>query len=99
MAKRKLTPDMRTVGSTGLPVWAGRVYDEILLDLQGDRGRRILREMSEQDPIIGGTLLGIELLARQVSWTIKPADKSDRAKKIAEFFDGALSDMNPSWPD
>ena len=101
MASPKL--DLTVRGNTGLPVWGGRVYDEYLLDLQGERGRRILREMSEQDPIIGGILLGVEMLSRQVTWTINAAnvedDKKDKAQEVADFVDGALTDMSPSWED
>ncbi len=95
----KPTLDLSRIGTTGLPVWHGRVYDEILLDLQGEKGRRILREMSEQDPIIGGVLLGVEMLSRQVTWSLKPADDSDKAREVADFVDGALSDISPSWGD
>lgn len=98
--------DLSRIGTPGLPVWHGRVYDEILNDLQGEKGRRILREMSEQDPIIGGTLFGIEMLARQVPWTVIPAslkgendseEFKNKAKEVADFVDGCLSDMSPSF--
>lgn len=89
--------NLEVLGNTGLPVWGGRVYDEVLRDLAGDNGRRIFREMSEQDPIIGGILLGVEMLSRQVSWSIKAADDSAKAEEIAEFVDGALTDMNPTF--
>lgn len=97
MATDKPNLNLKVIGSTGLPVWSGRVFDEILPDLMGDRGRRIFREMSEQDPIIGGILLGVEMLARQVNWSIKPADDTDKAKEVAEFMDGALTDMHPTF--
>jgi hypothetical protein len=74
MASKDPKLDLTVRGSTGLPVWHGRVYDEPLRELEGERGRKVYREMSEQDPIIGGTLLGIEMLARQVQWTIQPAE-------------------------
>lgn len=101
--KPKAKLDLSVRGSTGLPVSSGRVYDEILLDLQGERGRRVLREMSEQDAIVGGVLLGIEMLARQVPWNIKPAisdqedPKYEKAKEVADFIDECLTDMYPSW--
>jgi len=91
--------DLAVLGSTGLPVWHGRVYDEYLTELQGEKGRRALREMSEQDPIIGGILLGVEMLARQVAFTMSPADDTPRAKKIADFIDSCFEDMDPSWED
>lgn len=95
--------DLTVQGVTGLPVWSGRVYDEVLLELQGERGRKIFREMSEQDPIIGGILLGVEMLARQVSWTMKAAEfpddeaKTEKAKEVADFVDECLTDMYPSF--
>lgn len=89
--------DFRRLGVTGLPVTNGWVSDEPLRELQGERGRKTFREMSEQDPIIGGILLGVEMLARQVAWTVKPADDSNKAEKVATFFDEALTDMSPTW--
>lgn len=97
MSDQKVPLDLQGLGTSGLPVYSGKVYDEALPELHGERGRKIFREMSEQDPIIGGILLGIEMLSRQVEWTIKPADDTDEAKSVAEFFDECLSDMVPSW--
>lgn len=89
--------DLDVIGSTGLPVWHGRVYDDYLTVLQGEKGRLTLREMSEQDDIIGGILFGIEMLARQVPWTVIPADESRRARKIADHFAECYKDMSPTW--
>lgn len=97
MAPRKPKLDLRKIGSTGLPVWAGRVYDEISPELQGERGRRLIREMAESDPIIGGVLFGIETLARSVPWSMTPADNSNKAKKVADFVDECLSDLSPTF--
>lgn len=83
--------DLTVRGSTGLPVWAGRIYDEPLSELQGDKARVIYREMSEQDPIIGGVLLGIELLARQVQWTIKPAEVKEEMEAAQAEADAATA--------
>lgn len=92
-------PDLTVRGATGLPIWAGRVYDEYLIDLQGERGRKVFREMSEQDPVIGGILFSIEMLARQVNWGFLPADGSPKAKKVADFIESAFKDLNPGWED
>jgi hypothetical protein len=91
------SPDFKVHGGTGLPIFGGRVYDEELTVLQGERGRRIIREMSEQDPIIGGILFAIEMLARQVQWRLKPANDSAAAKELAEYVEGCLLDMTPSF--
>lgn len=91
--------EIRTIGSTGLPVYGGLVYEDRLNVLQGERGRQILREMSEQDPTIGGILLAIEMLSRQVQWTTIPADETDKAQEVADFIDSCFADMEPSWED
>lgn len=87
-------------GATGLPHYAGQIYDEILRDLQGGRWDCIVRQMAENDPVIAATLYAIEMLARQVSWTLAPADESSAAGREAEFFKGALlEDQSISWQD
>lgn len=96
---KKPALDLSAIGATGLPRWGGYVYDEYLTVLQGTNGRKILREMSEQDSIIGGILFGIEMLARQVPWTVIPANETPRAKKIADFFTECYKDMAPTWED
>lgn len=97
MAKAKIKLDLSTLGSTGLPVWGGRVFEENLPELEGERGRKILCEMGDQDAIIGGVLLGVELLSRQVSYTVKPVDETDKAHKVADFVEEALKDISPNW--
>lgn len=97
--KKAQKPDLRTLGTTGLASWAGRISEDGLDRLQNESGRKIFREMSEQDPIIGGTMLGIEMLARQVPWSIKPADETKQAKKVADHIDECLTDLNPSFSD
>jgi hypothetical protein len=41
------------IGSTGLNRWNGIVVEEPLNELQGDRWRKTIREMTDQDPIVG----------------------------------------------
>jgi hypothetical protein len=43
--------DLTIIGSTGLNRAGGRVYEEYLRELAGDRWRRVLREMMDQDPV------------------------------------------------
>lgn len=90
---------MQEIGSTGLLVMGGRVYEELLPELYGTKWRRAVREMTEGDPVIGGILFAIEMLSRQVAWTIIPKDASPAAKNAATFIDECLYDMSFSWPD
>ena len=98
-ASRSVRPKFQEIGASGLRVYGGRIYEEWLPELTGDRGRKVLREMSEQDPVIGGILFAIEMLVRQTEWTFAPKDDSDEAKLAADFAQECLNDLQPHWPD
>lgn len=92
------TADMRELGSTGLERYGGVVQEEYLRELQGDRWNKTVAEM-QQDPVIGATLLAIEMLLREADWNVEPADDSPEAAELAEFVEGCLGDMSLSWED
>lgn len=92
--------DMKELGSVGLERYAGQIYEEFLPELRGIRGRKVIRQMMDNDATIGSLLFAIEMLSRQVTWDITPATDSQADVEIAEFFRGALfEDMNATWPD
>lgn len=70
---KKTRPDYTEIGSTGLQQWGGHVHEEFLRALQGQRGIKTYREMSDNDPVIGGMLFAVEMLVRQVDWHLEPA--------------------------
>lgn len=70
---RKMRADYTEIGSSGLQQYGGQVYEEFLRALQGDRGIKTFREMSDNDPVIGGMLFAVEMLVRQVDWNLEPA--------------------------
>jgi hypothetical protein len=88
-----------TIGASGLIQYSGRISEEFLKDLDNEKGRRVFREMSDNDPVIGAILFSIDMLMRQVEWRIDPADGSDEAFDVAEFVESALTDMSFSWND
>jgi hypothetical protein len=55
--------------------------------------------MQDNDPLIGGILFGIEMLVRQVSWTVQPGDDSAQGEQLARFVEDCLHDMHLTWPD
>jgi len=88
------------MGATGLRQYGGYVRTEWLRDLQGWRGIRVLKEMRDNDPIIGGIFLAIELVLRNISFRIEPADKNAPADvEAAAFVNSCIADMEQSWPD
>jgi hypothetical protein len=97
---KALGDDFKELGDTGLDRSGGFVRDEFLRQLEGERAKRVYREMRDNDPVIGAFLFAIEQLMRQSSWYVQPADDSDEAVEAADFVDGALfRDMSHSWED
>lgn len=96
---------MSVMGRSGLKQYGGFIYEEFLRELQGDRWKAVIKEMSEQDPVVGAILFVIEMLMRQVPWNMQ-AGLEDQATKPtpdaefhATFFDSALHDMSQNWED
>lgn len=90
---------LAVIGSTGLKQYSGFVVEEFLRELQGDRWRRVIKEMADQDPIVGAILFAIEMLLRKVTWNFSPGDESPEAKEESDYFDSCLHDMENPWED
>jgi hypothetical protein len=87
------------IGATGLRIYSGRVDEEFLRQLRGRRGLQIFREMRDNDAVVGAVLFAVEMLIRQVTWTVEAASSATADQEVAEFVQGCLADMNESWPD
>ena len=87
------------VGASGLLQFSGRIHEEFLTQLEGDRGRMVFREMSENDPVVGAVLFAVDMLMRGVEWRIDPADESVHAFDVAEFVESCMTDMSSSWSE
>lgn len=88
------------VGRSGLNAPSGMIQEEFLRNLTGRNWDTTIRQMTENDSVIASTLYAIEMLARQVSWTMEAADSSQPAQAEAEFFHAALlRDQACSWQD
>ena len=66
-------------GQTGLKSMGGEITEEFLNDLKNPKGRRMFREMAENDAIVGAFLYAIKTLVRQVDWTVEPGADNDEA--------------------
>lgn len=92
--------DLGELGSSGLLRMAGYVHEELVRDLQGYRWNKIVREMADNDDVIGAMLFAIEMLCRQVTWDVVPASSSTEDKEAAEFVQGVLfDDMSQSFQE
>lgn len=88
------------LGTTGLMRTQGIVHEEFLPELMGERGRRVYRQMIDNDPIIGASLGIIEWLVRKVEWTVEPVTDSPVDMGYAEFLRQCLlEDMSAAWQD
>ena len=75
----------RPLGVSGLTHWGRRISEEYLTELRGDRWHRVIREMTTNDPMIGGILFAIEMLMRQVGWAVAPFSIDDADIERASF--------------
>lgn len=92
--------DPEEIGSTGLNQSGGYVTEEFLEALKGRKGSKVYRQMADNDPVVGAMLFAINMLMRQVEWTLKPADESDKAEEMADLVKGMLfEDMQFTWED
>ncbi len=88
------------IGKSGIRYNYSCVSEEFLTVLQGSRGIKIFREMSDNDSIVGACLHAIKQILRESRWTVKPGDeKVAECKKDAEFLENSMSGMTQSWSD
>lgn len=90
-------PQMSEVGVSGLWQFSGYTNEERLLQLQGIRGQKIFRQMSENDPTIGAFLYAIEFLLRNVAVRVEPASDSPEDIEYAEFVTSCMGDMSHTF--
>jgi hypothetical protein len=91
--------DFSEVGRTGLRQWGGYVYEEFVKELYGIRGVRTYKEMSENDSVIGALLFAIEMMLKQVTWSVQPASADNSDQESADFVESCMYDMSQTWPD
>lgn len=93
--------NFKEIGRTGLKRYtmAGGIYEEFLTELRGSKGVEVYKEMSENDDIIGAILFAIEMMMRQVYFTIEPGGDSKKDEEAAEFVQQCMDDMQVTWSD
>lgn len=87
---------LKELGSTGLNYSAGQVNEDFLVELQGENAVKVYDQMVN-DPIVGGILFAIDMLIRQVEWTVEPNTNGKEADVV--FLQECMDDMSMSWPD
>lgn len=90
----KIKSPSKSIGVDGYKISSGFVHEEFLYKLQGPQGRKVYREMMDNDATIGAILYAIELVIRSVNFKIKPAIEEDsESMEKAELVEGMFNDM------
>lgn len=87
------------IGRIGQKRYGGMIFEEFLPELRGRRGVEVYREMENNDDVVGAILFAMEMLVRQVDWTVDPAGDSAKDKEAAEFVQSCMNDMQVTWID
>ena len=103
MAEEKQNTETETLdvlGAPGLKQYGGKIYEEFLNDLKGEKATRMFKEMSMNEPVIGGVLYAIRTLVRQTRFEVREASDTPEAKAAAAFVSECLfKDMDQTWTD
>lgn len=95
----KIVPNMSEIGTASpspFTSWARREYNPKLLGLQG---LREYDKMRKSDATVRGTLRLVKTPVLAARWFMEPADKSTRAKNVADVIWWNLTQgMSIGWP-
>lgn len=92
-------------GTAGLKASGGYVIDDPLAALQGLKGIKVWREMSDSDPIVGSLLFIIKQQIRKIELQVEAAElpeghpKAMLAEQAVEWVEGVLDDMETPITD
>ena len=78
-------------GRIGQYRYSGMFFEAFLPELRGTRGVQTYYQMSENDNTVGAILFAIQMLMRQVGFTIDPGGPSDIDKR-----ESALKEILPA---
>lgn len=92
-------PEFMEIGATGLKRAAGFIEEEFLPQLRGRKAVQVYKEMSENDPLIGAMLYSIQMLLRNVEWTVEPGGKSRQDAQVAYLVETCMDDMEHTWDE
>lgn len=90
---RRVSP-FAEVGTSGLRQFSGWVLDEWLGELQGREAAWRYREFMDNDPVAGGFLFMIEMLAQRVTYSVEGGEARWR-----NHIEECMNDMSHGWDD
>lgn len=95
----KIEKPLEILGVEGAKISSGFVHDEFLQKLVGERGRRVYRQMRDNDSVVSATLFAVEMLLRSTDWTVSSDSEDEGAAEGVEFFEGVMDDMSHTWDE
>ena len=98
LAVRKASSS-KEIGSTGLERSGGYIDEEFLVQLKGIRGVRAMREMSDNNAVVGASFNMMKWLMRSVDWKVVPVDGTPQAMEDARHYEQVLGDMSHTFSD
>src|SRR5262245_39580857 len=98
MAQPGRKPIYPEVGVSGLRQYSGFVREEFLVDLRGQRGMEMYREIRDNSAKVGAALGAATMTALKVSWWVEASDEPD-AQMRADFVESCRDDMAHTWRD
>ena len=86
--------DVQEVGSSGLRRTGGFVLEEFLSQLKHPKAQKVYREMSDNDPIIGAYIYGMEKVITRLKWAVAAGSETPQAEANRVFIEECLYDMS-----
>lgn len=90
---RRVSPFSES-GTSGLKQYSGWVFDEWLGELQGREAAWRYREFMDNDPVAGGFLFMLEMLAQRVTYSVEGGEPRWR-----NHIEECMNDMSHGWDD
>lgn len=100
-AKAVNSSSFAELGVAGVKIAGGYVYEDFLEQLLLERGRRIWREMRDNDSTVNAIMFAIEMILKAVDWKVEENQDRKREAKAEEYRNlvhGMLfEDMTHTW--
>ena len=87
----------KALGVSGLRRFGGRIQDDLLRELWGTKGARVLREISENEPIASAIVFAVKFYARSADWGVEPAGDDTAEVEKAAYLQSTMDDMDVPW--
>jgi hypothetical protein len=94
LTEEQLTEEL---GVTGLKISGGVVYEEFLVQLRGEQGLSMYKEMGDNDPVVTSMFYAMEMVLRGVPLEVEPFSEEEQDEEPAEFLDSLFGDMSHSY--